>query len=273
VQAYRAHVAGKQAAFEAAARAALPQARVLHRYQMVLGGIAMLVPENQVRALSSLPGVIAVYPDARLRLHTDRSPGFIGAQELWGRLGGQKNAGEGVIVGILDTGIWPEHPSFSDPDASGTAYPAPSPPARGCQFGGGANPGSPFACNNKLIGAYRFMAAYEQCADRGECAMPAGDYTSSRDSDGHGTHTASTAAGNGQVDAEIFGIEWGRVSGIAPRAHVVAYKVCGVETCFASDAVAAVEQAVLDGVDVINFSIGGGSVPYFDAVELAFLDA
>jgi hypothetical protein len=109
-----------------------------------------------VADLASVSGVLGVFPDTRLQLDTDRSPAFIGATRFWQRLGGQAEAGEGVIVGVLDTGIWPEHPSFSDPDPQGNAYPAPPPPLSGtrqCEFSGGANPGPAFACNNKLIGA------------------------------------------------------------------------------------------------------------------------
>jgi subtilisin family serine protease len=99
------------------------------------------------------------------------------------------------------------------------------------------------------------------------------EYTSARDDDGHGTHTSSTAAGNADVQASIFGVSRGIVSGIAPRAHVIMYKVCGAAGCYQSDSAAAVEQAIMDGVNVINFSISGGAKPYSDAVELAFLDA
>ena len=126
----------------------------------------------------------------------------------------------------------------------------------------------PFACNHKLIGARRFMATYDAVV-----GLLPDEFPSARDDNGHGTHTASTAAGNGRVEASIFGVPRGRVSGIAPRAHVAAYKVCGFEGCFASDSAAAVQQAILDGVDVINFSISGGANPFSDAVELAFLDA
>ena len=99
------------------------------------------------------------------------------------------------------------------------------------------------------------------------------EFTTARDDDGHGTHTATTAAGNGGVAASIFGVPRGIVSGIAPRAHVIAYKVCGDLGCFGCDSAAAVQQAIRDGVNVINFSISGGTNPYSDAVELAFLDA
>ena len=196
---------------------------------------------------------------------------FLGAPTIWNQLGGQESAGEGVIVGILDTGIWPEHPSFSDPDPSGKAICCSPPPLSGsreCQFSGGANPGASFTCNNKLIGAQRFMATYE-----GIRALVPGEFTSARDDDGHGTHTSSTAAGNAAVPASVFGVSRGPVSGIAPRAHVIMYKVCGLNGCYSSDSAAAIQEAITDGVNVINFSISGGNSPYSDAAELAFLDA
>jgi subtilisin family serine protease len=272
VGSYRAYLTARQDAFVSAVRTVAPQAKVLHRYQMVLGGVALQVPAGAVDAIAALPGVVAVYPDRLLQPATDRSPVFIGAKPVWKALGGQDAAGEGVIVGVLDTGVWPEHPSFSDPDPAGNAYPPPG-VSPACQFGLGANPGPAFACNNKLIGAYRFMAAYDACVGAGDCAMPAAAFTSARDDEGHGTHTASTAAGNGKVPVTLLGIDRGEVSGIAPRAHVIAYKVCGEDGCFQSDAAAAVDQAILDGVDVINFSIGGGTAPYAETSELAFLDA
>src|SRR5262245_29804628 len=272
VASYRARLAAGQDAFVSAARAVVPQAEVLHRYQMVLGGVALRVPADAVDAIAALPGVVAVYRDRLLHPSTDKSPAFIGATSAWKDLGGQETAGEGVIVGVLDTGIWPEHPSFSDPDPAGNAYPPPDVTPQ-CQFDIGSNPGPDFACNNKLIGAYRFLAAYDACVGAGECTMPAAAFTSARDDDGHGTHTASTAAGNGQVRATLLGIDRGKVSGIAPRAQVIAYKVCGEDGCLQSDSVAAVDQAILDGVDVINYSIGGGTAPYADPVEMAFLDA
>ena len=193
-------------------------------------------------------------------------------------VGGQQSAGEGVIVGVLDTGIWPEHPSFSDPDPSGKAFAAPPtvPGSNGFGSGGPRSTGdfgnqawnvndAPFACNNKLIGAYTFLDTYKAVVG----LLPT-EFDSARDAEGHGTHTTSTAAGNGGVSASIFGVPRGIVSGIAPRAHVIAYRVCGIDGCYRSDSVAAVEQAILDGVDAINFSIGGGTSPYSDMVEQAF---
>jgi subtilisin family serine protease len=124
-----------------------------------------------------------------------------------------------------------------------------------------------FACNNKLIGGHPFIDTYN--AVIGGEIFP----DSARDSNGHGTHTTSTAAGSIVDSAPIFGIERGPISGVAPGAWVMSYKVCGLEGCFPSDSAAAVAQAILDGVDVINFSISGGSNPFSDVVELAFLDA
>ncbi len=112
------------------------------------------------------------------------------------------------------------------------------------------------------------MSTYDAC----NRLLP-DEYTTARDDDGHGTHTASTSAGNGGVAASIFGVPRGIVSGIAPRAHVMAYKVCGDAGCYGSDSAAAVQEAIRDGVNAINFSISGGTNPYSDVVELAFLDA
>ena len=94
-----------------------------------------------------------------------------------------------------------------------------------------------------------------------------------RDSNGHGSHTASTSAGNRLASAPVLGVDRGPINGIAPGAWLSVYKVCGIEGCYASDSAAAVQQAILDGVDVINFSISGGDDPFTDPVELAFLDA
>ena len=240
---YLDYLAQRHFDFATRLRGAMPTARIVHQYQAVVNGMSLIVPETQISTLASLPGVAGVFEDKLQKPDTDASPSFIGAPDLWNQLGGQSNAGEGVIVGVLDTGIWPEHPSLSDPDPSGKPYSAPGGPARGCQFSGGANPGPAFTCNNKLIGAYRFMATYE-------AFNPVFDteFTSARDDDGHGTHTSTTAAGNGHVSASILNRPLGIVSGIAPRAHVVMYKVCGVFGCQDSDSVAAVNRAILDGV-------------------------
>ncbi len=265
-QAYLSFMASRRREFQAAVAVAAPHARIVHDLSIVVGGVSLLVPQDEVAALRSLPGVRAVLDDELMRVQTDNSPIFLGAPKIWNRLGGQGSAGEGVVIGVLDTGISPEHPSFADPDPFGKAYPPPPASWTGttCDF----SDGPPGGCTNKLIGARRFMATYDAAIGIGP-----GEFHSARDDDGHGTHTSSTAAGNGQVPAEIFGLDRRLVSGIAPRAHVAMYKVCGVSGCYQSDSAAAIQQAIVDGVDVINFSISGGANPYADVVSLAFLDA
>lgn len=269
-RAYLAYANAQISAFAAHLAAAIPDAQVVHRYTAVIGGASVLLPASQVAALSKVQGVVQIYADRLEQLTTNVSPEFIGADTVWDALGGQESAGEGVVVGVLDTGIWPEHPSFSDPDPAGKAYAAPPATWHGasCEFGSD-NPNDPaFECNNKLIGAERFMQTYDLLQD----LLP-GEFVSARDDDGHGTHTTSTAAGNAGVDATLLGVPRGVISGISPRSHVVMYKVCGDLGCYSTDSTAAVNQAVLDGVNAINFSISGGSNPYGDAVSLAFLDA
>ncbi len=255
-QAYLRHFRRQLEAFQAACYSAIPGAVVTHSLPLVFGGVAVVVPDESVEDVAKLPGVERVYADELLQLDTDASPRFIGAPAVWNALRGPERAGEGIVVGVLDSGVWPEHPSFSDPDPSGKAYPAPPASWTGaaCQFGSGVVGDFAFGCNHKLIGARRFMATYDVVY-----GLLPDEFPSARDDNGHGTHTASTAAGNGRVEATLFGVPRGRVSGIAPRAHVAAYKVCGYEGCFASDSAAAVQQAILDGVDVINFSISGGA--------------
>ncbi|MET7280515.1 S8 family serine peptidase [Kribbella sp. NPDC005582] len=265
---YLKHVSALENNFLAALQSKVPSARAGQKLRTVYGGIALSVPANQARELLKLPGVAAVQQDNPQQLLTDSSGEFIGAPTIYNQLGGAASSGKGVIVGILDTGAWPEHPSYADP---GTL---PAPPAtadgtpRVCNFGD--NPLTPatdvFVCNNKLIGGRPFLDTYN--------AVVGGEiYTTARDSNGHGTHTSTTSAGGPVANANPLGINRGAIRGIAPAAAVSVYKVCGAAGCYPSDSAAAVARAILDGVRVINFSISGGSDPYSDPVELAFLDA
>jgi subtilisin family serine protease len=261
---------------------AVGKGQVIYRYKKVFNGASMVLPDDNVGAVASMRGVKRVFLDELVELDTDESPAFVGAPVLWEALGGQEVAGEGVVVGVIDSGIWPEHPSFSDPDPSGKPYAAPpflpghngftGAPRSTCDFGNTAwNPNdAPFTCNNKLIGAYRFQDTAEYLG-----SLTAAEFKSARDSDGHGTHTASTAAGNAGVEASILGTSFGTISGIAPRAHVIMYRTAWGPngTSYYSDLTAAVEQAALDGVDALNYSIGGGSDPFNEAPSLAFLAA
>jgi hypothetical protein len=238
---------------------------VTHEYSKVFNGIALArVTGANLDAVSSISGVTGIYLDELRQLETDAGPQWIGAPTVWAALGGQESAGEGAIAGILDSGVWPENPSFSDPDPNGKPY---APPANSypCDLGStypdGSDLGLDFQCNNKLIGAYRFLNTYDAVI-----GLLDTEFTSARDDNGHGSHTASTVAGNSNVIANNLGT----ISGVAPRAQVIVYKTCGDQGCFSSDNVAAVEQAIIDGVDVINYSISGGGDPYNDVVELAF---
>ncbi len=262
-------VAAKEAAITRQVKAAVPSARIGRSLRVVYGGVSMVIPANQAKTLAKVPGVVAVQEDALNQKLTDSSTTFIGAPTIWSTLGGQATAGAGVVFADLDSGVWPEHPSFAEnPDL-------PARPQRpgggdiGCTFGD--NPLTPgvdeFECTNKLVGGYPFLDTYNEVQD-GETYPD-----SARDSDGHGTHTTSTAAGDIVEHATVLDVDRGKISGVAPGAAVIEYKVCGATGCYSSDSADAVAQAILDGADVINFSISGGSDPLTDPVELAFLDA
>jgi hypothetical protein len=266
-QRYEAYIDGKEKAFKAELGTRVPRARLGTSLQTVYGGVAARVPANSIAEILRIPGVVAVQEDKLNKPLTDSSPQFLGAPTVYDRLGTTANAGQGVIYGNLDTGVWPEHPSFTDLGN----LPAPPGPARECNFGD--NPltpaNDPFVCQDKLIGGAPFLDTY--LSDPGRAA--AEPFHTARDSDGHGTHTASTAGGNIVTDAPVLGRPLADIHGLAPGAWVMEYRVCGIQGCFDSDAAAAVGQAIVDGVDVINYSISGGANPFSDPVELAFLDA
>jgi len=266
---YTGYVAAKEDQFLGRLAGIVPGARVGTRLRTVYGGVALRVPASSAKRIAALPGVIAVQRDTRNHLLTDASATFLGAPALYNQLAAtDRTAGRGVIVGILDSGVWPEHPSFSPVGV-------PKPPARAdgkarpCVFGD--NPvtpsNDPFSCNNKLVAGQPFLDAYN--ASGGAEQYP----KSARDGNGHGTHTASTSAGGYVANVRIFDVPRGPIHGIAPGASIAAYKVCGTEGCDGSDSAAAVAQAIDDGVSVINYSISGGSQPLTDVTELAFLDA
>jgi subtilisin family serine protease len=237
----------------------------IYDYTVSLNGFAALLTETQATEIAKQPGVALVLPDEMRYKTTDNSPEFLGLTDPAGPWA-KGYDGEGVVIGIIDTGIWPEHPSFAD---DGSYEPLPGYEGLPCDFGNTAhNPDdAPFTCNNKLLGAYQMLDTY-----RFYIGADPDEFDSARDDDGHGTHTASTAAGNAGVEASIYGISRGTVSGIAPRARIIAYKALGNLGGFTSDLAAAIDQAVADGADVINYSIGGGAASP-GADEIAFLFA
>jgi subtilisin family serine protease len=248
----------------ARAGAGVDAAQVVNTYDFALAGFSALLTPAEAERLRLQKGVVSVVRDELRQLHTDRSPDFLGLTNTGGAY--ESNlTGEGVVVGIIDTGIWPEHPSFED---DGTL---PEPDiAEGvpCEFGNTVhNPEDiAFDCTNKLAGARDMRALYN-------AFVGPELYDSARDADGHGSHTAGTAAGNADVEAEIFGIDRGTISGLAPRAAVIAYKGCGDLGCFGGDLADAIDQSVADGVDVINYSIGSTTPSLTGIDDIAFLFA
>jgi subtilisin family serine protease len=236
----------------------------IYDYVYSLNGFAATLDKGQVARLRASRGVVSVERDSLSQPATDNTPTFLGLNAgggIWSQLGGQARAGEDVVIGVVDTGIWPEHPSFAD---SGYG-PAPAGWNGECQAG---EQWTQSNCTDKLIGARYFEKGFGHFG-----GALAGDYQSARDHDGHGTHTASTAGGNAGVAASVFGKSLGTVSGMAPRARIAAYKACWPEGCASSDLVAAIDAAVADGVDVINYSIGDGDPDFLDADDVAFLFA
>jgi hypothetical protein len=248
----------------------------VYDYFYSLNGFAAKLTAAQAAALAAMPDVVTVEKDVMMKLDTNRTPGMLGLTDpggLWDQLGGSEEAGEGVIVGIIDSGIWPENPSFSDRNEKGKLVFHQIPGWHGRCKPGEAFPASD--CNQKMIGAQWFNSGWG--GDKNVKTLFPYEFASARDTDGHGSHTSSTAAGNYGVNVEVDGNDLGQISGMAPRARVAMYKVCwgrGTDGgCFGADSVAAIDQAVADGVDVLNFSISGTGTNYLDAVEVAFLFA
>ena len=253
--------------------------RKVYGYRYAFNGFAAELTDGQAELLKASPGVLSVEKDELLKMDTSTTPAFLGLSGSSG-FWNTKAKGENVVIGIVDSGIWPEHPSFSD--RTGTN-------GNGSQGGkldyhqipgwhAKCTPGEAFNasnCNQKLIGAQYFNAGWG--GNAGISAAFDYEYNSARDADGHGTHTSSTAGGNAGVAVTGPAAALGSISGIAPRARISTYKVCwgrGTDGgCFGSDSVAAIDQAVADGVDVINFSVSGTSTNFRDAVEIAFLYA
>ncbi|MEP7282323.1 MAG: S8 family peptidase, partial [Rubrivivax sp.] len=252
--------------------------RKLHSYGYVFNGFAAELTPDQAAKLALQKDVLAVTKDEARTLDTASTPDFLGLTAPGGAW--SKTQGEGVIIGVVDGGIWPESMSFSD--RTGSNGNASKEGKRSYQqipgWNGKCTPGEEFNashCNQKLIGARYYNAGWG--GNAGIDAQLPWEYNSPRDFGGHGTHTASTAGGNQGVPITGAAAVFGSINGIAPRARIAAYKVCWETgaggSCFNSDSVAAIDQAVADGVDVINFSISGSQTSFRDPVEIAFLFA
>jgi subtilisin family serine protease len=260
-----------------------PGTQKVYSYRFGLNGFAARMSTAQAQKLENLPEVLNVWEDEIRPLATRFSPGFLGLFDNdIGLRSTEGLDGDGIIIGIIDSGVAPEHPALRDtrdadrprlcrsswgettllgrwlcrryrklPDVQVFEEPE--------SWGGVCEPGERFEetdCNNKLIGARWFIDGALQSGP-----IDDGEIRSARDVDGHGTHTTTTAAGN-RTNASIFGTAIGDIEGIAPKARVAAYKACWLRpgatraSCNTSDLVNAIDAAVADGVDIISYSVG-----------------
>ena len=276
----------------------------VYTYTTAINASAVVLTAQQAARLSRQKDVVAVTPDEVRTVDTVTSPSFLGLEgpggDVWQQVGGSDQAGAGTVVGVIDTGYWPESPSFAGaplPTAKSVSATAPGPvwsstrvvaggkqtlfrKADGDVFIGACVAGESFSattCNSKVISARYYSDGFASAIRRN--AWSATEFRSARDGGGHGSHTASTAAGNHGVPMSIEGRSFGAGSGVAPGAKVAVYKVCWEAAdpddtgCFTSDSVAAINQAVQDGVDVLNYSISGATSTVVDPVEHAFFGA
>ncbi|KAK9735063.1 hypothetical protein RND81_04G181200 [Saponaria officinalis] len=221
-----------------------------HVYHHAFRGFSALLTPSQASLLSGNEEIIRVFRDPRMKLHTTRSWDFLDEESgIPSDFGSQfQHASTDVIIGMIDTGIWPESPSFSDTGMGEV-------PRR---WKGICMVGSDFkksACNRKLIGArhYTYQGGFFE-NDSNTSALRSTN--SPRDQDGHGTHTASTAAGARVANASYFGLAQGTAKGGSPNARIAVYKACSLDSCAGSTILKAIDDAVKDGVDIISLSLG-----------------
>ncbi|KNX38370.1 S8 family peptidase [Luteipulveratus halotolerans] len=269
-KAYAGHLRGKRSSVLRSIGSS--ESAVTRTYDVAFNGFAASLTPAQVAQLQKSPQVLRVWKDEERHADTTTTPTFLGLDGPTGvwqqKFGGPDKAGQGIIVGDIDSGIWPESASFAATSQTPAEAAAIKAKWKGrCDAG---ESGTPVVCNNKLIGARYYKDAATVIPE---------EFVSPRDFNGHGTHTASTAAGNNGVDASINGSPVGKTSGMAPGARIAAYKALWEKADHSgasgstSDLVKAIDDAVGDGVDVISYSISGSSTYVVTADELAFLGA
>ncbi|KAL0915295.1 hypothetical protein M5K25_015701 [Dendrobium thyrsiflorum] len=247
----------------------------VYSYNNGFSGFAAKLTEEQALKLAEMPEVVSVFPNQKRTLHTTHSWDFMGLnmdseKEISGF--STKNQ-ENVIIGFIDTGIWPESPSFSDEGMP----PVPSRWRGKCQAGESF---SSSTCNKKVIGARYYMDGYEaekKMVEESQVKPSRNmEFKSPRDSSGHGSHTASTAAGRFVYDMNFDGLAIGAARGGAPIARIAIYKACWDSGCYDADLLAAFNDAIEDGVDIISLSLGPESPQgdYFnDAISIGSFHA
>ncbi|KAK7283262.1 hypothetical protein RIF29_12667 [Crotalaria pallida] len=238
--------------YDSSLKSVSDSAEMLYTYKHVAHGFSARLTTQEADLLAKQQGILAVIPEVRYELHTTRTPEFLGMDKITSLLPASGKQGE-VIVGVFDTGVWPELKSFDDTGLG----PIPSRWKGQCETGKNFNLSN---CNRKLVGARFFAKGYEAAYG------PIDENTESkspRDDDGHGSHTSTTAAGSAVSGANLFGFASGTARGMATQARVAAYKVCWQSGCFTSDIAAGIDKAIEDGVDILSMSIGGGTVDYY----------
>ncbi|CAN4092830.1 unnamed protein product [Withania somnifera] len=238
--------------YDSSLKSVSDSAEMLYVYNNAVHGFSARLTAEEVEALEKQPGILSVLPDMKYELHTTRTPSFLGLDRN-ADFFPESNAIDDVIIGVLDTGVWPESKSFDD---SGFG-PIPASWKGECESGTNFSSKN---CNRKLIGARYFAKGYESTLGPIDESK---ESKSPRDDDGHGTHTASTAAGSVVQDASLFGFASGSARGMATHARVAVYKVCWIGGCFSSDILAALDQAIDDNVDLLSLSLGGGNSDYY----------
>ncbi|KAJ7973597.1 Subtilisin-like protease [Quillaja saponaria] len=235
---------------------------LVYSYNDALHGFSAVLSQDELQSLKQNPGFISAHSDRRVTLDNTQSYGFLSLNPSHG-LWPASNYGENTIIGVVDSGVWPESESFKD---YGIATKIPAHWKGKCD---GGHDFDPSLCNSKLIGARYFDKGVTASTPDVNISTP-----SARDAMGHGTHTSSTAAGNYATDVSYFGYAKGTARGMAPRARLAVYKVTWPEGQFGSDVLAGMDQAIADGVDVISISMGFDRVPlYEDPVAIASFSA
>jgi len=238
--------------YDSSLKSVSDSAERLYTYQHVAHGFSTRLTTQEAELLSKQPGILSVIPEIRYDLHTTRTPEFLGLEKFI-TLSLASGRQSDVVVGVLDTGVWPELKSFDDKGLG----PVPSSWKGECERGKNFGPAN---CNKKLVGARFFAKGYEAAFG------PIDESTESkspRDDDGHGTHTSTTAAGSAVAGASLFGFANGTARGMATQARVATYKVCWLGGCFSSDIAAGIDKAIADGVNILSMSIGGGLTDYY----------
>ncbi|MBL4942598.1 MAG: S8 family serine peptidase [Colwellia sp.] len=293
VKAYSNYLENKQQVFLSKANSKLgSNLNVIYTYKNAFNGMAVSLTQAEAVQLADLSGVAYVERERTEQMDTDTGPILIGAPEVWSGEGQSAiNMGEGVIIGIVDSGVNTDHMSFAD--VGGDGYDHTNPWGEGVYVGDCATDFVEL-CNDKLIG----VRSYASVTDNYQDATVFGDtppVANGEDYNGHGSHTASTSGGNilrnvplldgetGELEGDginTTGFEFGQISGVAPHANIISYQICNpgnsgdtYSGCPGAAIIAALEDAVSDGVDVINYSISGGGDPWSSSTELAFLAA